>query len=344
MPTNTNWSTWSRIKLEGESDGMIRWKQRPGSYIYQQDPFHRTTIPCNPDQVGSTTVTETRNFHAQGSIDISSTFGGTLGVSSPVVNTVTHSLSARVGVTIGASHSVQVSETVYGEKCRSVQYEYFADYNVFDIEIIPPDAPQIGLTAFSVWEPVGWYKVKTYVPPTCCTRRTSEIGMRLDSKKEELSGEARYAIGNATDNMIVARGRLASSNQFLKSLESISLSIESMTKAEILGVTIKEEMDELFDIAEELVASLLKDLHDASLLNIRNPMIANEVLKTTSLAYTELARARDLRYADPATSMKHYFAAYQFGEAAKIINHNSIGDMTKILEPPLGVPEPTIDS
>jgi hypothetical protein len=61
MPTNTSWSNWERIKLAGEPDGMIRWKQRPGSHIYPDQPVHRTTIPCNPNQVGVTTVSESRS-------------------------------------------------------------------------------------------------------------------------------------------------------------------------------------------------------------------------------------------------------------------------------------------
>ncbi len=291
---------WSRPRrIPGNPPGSYRLRKISRNY-FDLSPFHSQNIPCNPDQPGSVTVSETVTR--------------TVKLSVSVTGKIKDIVSATATFDISQTRTLTANVVLHGEKCRSVEYRFFVRYELWELDYFPPDTTSVPRTLLRFFIPVGWYADKSYVQPTCCTQTSSLLHKALDERIGEADYTVEPAAYAASDALLTLRGMIVDPRDHYSLVPIFG---EALTA---LGSLKRSEAVDFTDIAERTRA-LMDDFVAGAVASAADICaIADDVTvlpetfhaASASLAAT-LAKARATP--DDAAAADLYHAAYHDTQA-----------------------------
>ena len=298
VPPVHPWTDTARVP--GDPEGTVRFRRRAGYASDRNDPLQVVEIPCNPDAVGEQRVTlqVTRAAASTGTVG-----AGLAGV-----------MKSKVQVEFPKDHEIEIDHVFKGERCRSVRYEIFVQSIVFDVELNVPGAPTV---TFTVSEPVGWFPVKTYIAPTCCTATTHRLQRTIDKFAVAAAADApvRLALTRAADHLLAARGVLPVPDRIADAMDAYARAAGHLADAARGGADVAESLAGVARIVRGLAEPVVADAL-ASRLGASDPFTHALLVRGGAEANADLAAGDAARGESPAEAVVWYAAAVHRASAA----------------------------
>lgn len=296
VPPVHPWTDAERVP--GSPEGTVRFRRRAGYASDRNDPLQVVEIPCNPDAVGEQLVTlkVTRAAVATGTVG-----AGLAGV-----------MKSKIQVEFPKDHEIAIDHVFKGERCRSVRYEIFVQSIVFDVELNVPGAPTV---TFTVSEPVGWFPVKTYIPPTCCTATTQRLQRTIEKFAAAADTPVRLALTRGADHLLAARGFLPAPDRIADAMDGYARAARHLADAARGGADVAESVAGIARIVRGLAEPVVADAL-ASRLGAADPLTHALLVRGGAEANADLAAGDAVCGESPADAVVWYAAAVHRASAA----------------------------
>jgi hypothetical protein len=298
---DSSFSKWS----DGHTDGntTIYFRQ---SVAYGITPFFSTTVPCNPDAPGQVTVTESTTE--------------TVRATATVGSGAKAAIQSSLGVEIGVSKTITISQVFNGERCRTFRLDIYVKYCAYEILYVTPTASGV----IGVLVPIGTEPVKTPVPPACCSATTAGMMKSVRDKSVNETGVAKHALARSENHLAWAKGHLDASADYQQVLEGYRRAVESMILSGRNGVDCLDQIALILAVADELAAAVLRDSRDPILVPDDRPNVPRALVEA-AIGHELLALAREYRASHPGRAIGWYCMAYDYGDRAVRLQRDSRG-------------------
>ncbi|MCG3133904.1 MAG: hypothetical protein HMLKMBBP_01170 [Planctomycetes bacterium] len=296
VPPQHPWTDPERVP--GDPAATVRFRRRAGYAYDRNDPLQVVEIPCNPDAIAEQRVR----------LKVTRPATSTGAVGAPLAGV----MDARIHVAFPKDHEIEVDHVFKGEHCRSVRYEIFVQYVVFDVELnVPGQVPE----TFSVSEPVGWFPVKRHIDPTCCTATTERIQKSVEKSAATSEPPVRHALVRAADHLLAARGFLPHPGRISDATDAYARAARLLADAERGGADVSGPLSGIARIARGLAGPVVSDAL-ASRLGASDALLGALIVRGGSEAAADLATGDAARAESPADAVVWYVAALHHASAA----------------------------